>query len=461
MRYAPSHGRSTSRNNKSLVNWTLFWLCLVGMIFVIKLFFGGDSSTKEVTGWLNITGSWKIVITNTNGKKRDVVESDIFWTSDSLISILSGNAHITGNGLNVWADKWAEISYENINSTGSILNISQWRSWIEGKGDSLIRLKHIDLTLSDESIVLVEQQRIYSIAYVLKWSAQIRASGSREYLLNVGKGIKVSQSDLINPGTSLSSLSDDIDDSIKQNPFFLSRNGQEILDKNTIQIETGSTIAPTLSGTAIIQASTWSKSLIITSPIDGSVVVGSTLKVEGRILNPLIARVMINDREAPINKQAQSFSLAGIPITSDTIDIVYKAYNDGGNILERGVLTLYSEEKKQGTDKLVPTTFPTSDKTFRILSPSENPYKTTLNSVTVSWSVPKNTVEYITVNNFRLKKFIPNGSTWYYYANTSYGTMKDWFNLYEIKFYDVNNTLLSTQLFTIIKEWDTSTLSWE
>lgn len=93
---------------------------------------------------------------------------------------------------------------------------------------------------------------------------------------------------------------------------------------------------------------------------------------------------MINDREAPINKQAQSFSLAGIPITSDTIDIVYKAYNDGGNILERGVLTLYSEEKKQGTDKLVPTTFPTSDKTFRILSPSENPYKTTLNSVTVS-----------------------------------------------------------------------------
>lgn len=436
-------------------------LCLVWVIFILKSFFGTTSWKDDTVGWLTVSGSWKIVITNTNGKKRDVELSDIYSSSDSLVSILSGNAHITGNNLDVWADKWAEISYENINSSGSILSITQWRSWIEGGWDSLVRLKHIDLALSEWSIVLVEQQRIYSIAYILKWNAQVRASGSRDYSLSAGKGIKVSQSDLINPWTSLASLSDAIDDSIKQNPFFISRNGQEILEKNIVKIETGSVVPAISSGIILLQTSTWGKSLLITSPIDGSVVVGTSLKVEGKVLNPLITRVMINDREALINKQSQSFSLVWIPITNDTIDIVYKGYNEGGNILERGVLTVYSEEKKQGTDKLVPTTFPTSDKTFRILSPSENPYKTTFNSVTVSWSVPKNTVDYITVNNFRLKKFISNGSTWYYYANTSYGTMKEWFNLYEIKFYDANNTLLSTQLFTIIKEWDTSTLSWE
>jgi hypothetical protein len=146
---------------------------------------------------------------------------------------------------------------------------------------------------------------------------------------------------------------------------------------------------------------------------------------------------------------------------SDTLDIVYKAYDASANLLERWVLTLYSEEKRQGTEKLVPTTFPAWDKVYRITSPSENPFKTTLSSVTVSWTVPKGAVEYITVNNFRLKKFATYGSTWYYYANTAYGTMKEGFNLYEIRFYGANNTLLSTQLFTIIKEWGTSTLSWE
>ncbi len=462
MRYASSHGRSPSRNTPSILYWILLWIGIIGIIFIVKFFFWSTPSNDDLKNWLSISGSWKIVITNINGKKRDVTESDTFTSSDSLISILSGNAHITGSGLNIWADKWAVISYENMDWSGASLTIIQGRSWIETAKDSVIRLKHIDLALSGWDILLVEQQMIFSIAYVLKWDAQVRASGSRDYLLEAGKGIKVSQSDLINPWTSLSSLSATIDDSIKQNPFFIARDGQKILDENVTKAQTGITIAPSLTGSIFPSLTlTWGKSLIITSPLDGAVVSGWSLKVEWKILNPLVSRVMINDREALIVKASLSFSVTGIPIVSDSLDIVYKAYNEWGNLIERGVLTLYSGDKKQGTDKLVPTTFPTSDKNFRILSPSENPYKTNINSVTVSWSVPKSTVEYITVNNFRLKKFSPNSTSWYYYANTSYGTMKEGFNLYEIKFYWANDLLLSTQLFTIIKEWGTSTLSWE
>ncbi len=462
MRYASSPGRSPSRNNKSLLNWTLLWGSLLIAIFIVQYFIGSTQTNENRLNWLSVSGSGKIIITTINGKKRDVVVEDTFSSSDSLISILSWNAHITGNKLDVWADKWAEISYETTNWSGGSLIIMQWRSWIEGGQDSLIKLKHIDLSPKEWSIILVEQQRIYSIVYVLKWNIEVRASGSRDYILEAGKGIKVSQSDLISPGTSLASLSDTIDDSIKQNPFFISRNGQEILNQYVIKNQTGTTISSSGTNQMITQINgTWGKSITITSPIDGAVISGNSLKVEWKIINPLVSRVMINDREVLINKQTQSFSLGGMPIVSDTLDIVYKAYNEWGNLLERGVLTLYSEAKRQGTDTLIPTTFPASDKIFRILNPAENPYKTNLNSITVSWSVPKNTVEYITVNNFRLKKFASNSSAWYYYANTSYGTMKEGFNLYEIKFYAANDTLLSTQLFTIIKEWGTPTLSWE
>jgi hypothetical protein len=93
---------------------------------------------------------------------------------------------------------------------------------------------------------------------------------------------------------------------------------------------------------------------------------------------------MINERETIINKTDLSFSLVGIPMDSDVLDIVYKAYDTSSNLLERGVLTLYSEKKKQGTEKLIPTTFPNGDKIYRITSPAENPFKTTTSSVTVS-----------------------------------------------------------------------------
>jgi hypothetical protein len=43
----------------------------------------------------------------------------------------------------------------------------------------------------------------------------------------------VSQSDLVNPGIELSSLSDTIDDSIKQTALFLARGGEQLLLENT------------------------------------------------------------------------------------------------------------------------------------------------------------------------------------------------------------------------------------
>lgn len=103
----------------------------------------------------------------------------------------------------------------------------------------------------------------------------------------------------------------------------------------------------------------------------------------------------------------------------------------------------------------MPTTFSTGDTKFRFTNPLENPYRTNDKAVTVSGVVPKDTVEYITVNGFRLKKFTPKSTTWYYYANTGYDTMKEGFNLYEIRFYGPDDTLITAQAFTIIKEGST------
>lgn len=66
--------------------------------------------------------------------------------------------------------------------------------------------------------------------------------------------------------------------------------------------------------------------------------------------------------------------------------------------------------------------------------------------------MPAQTVQYITVNGYRLQKFKPGSTTWYYHANASIGTIKEGTNLYHIKFYDANNREIHTQIFTIIKD---------
>ena len=67
----------------------------------------------------------------------------------------------------------------------------------------------------------------------------------------------VSQSDLVNPGASLAKLSDTIDDTIRQNAFFLARNGQKILSESRKSAsDTGALVTLSGSSGAVITQST-------------------------------------------------------------------------------------------------------------------------------------------------------------------------------------------------------------
>ena len=56
------------------------------------------------------------------------------------------------------------------------------------------------------------------------------------------------------------------------------------------------------------------------------------------------------------------------------------------------------------------------------------------------------------VNDYRLQKYIPNGTTWYYFANMANNTMEEGINMYTIKFYNKSKELIYNQVFTLIKE---------
>lgn len=172
----------------------------------------------------------------------------------------------------------------------------------------------------------------------------------------------------------------------------------------------------------------------------------------GDIHNDAVRRVTIGDIDASVSPVNQNFILQEFALKDEINNIVYKAYDANNQILEKGVLVVYGPKNTGAVSTLVPQNSPISSKDFLITSPKSNPYTTTDSYVRVQGTVPANTVQYIVVNDFRLQKYIPNSTTWYYHANAEIGTMKDGMNLYTIKFYDANNTVLYTQLFTIIKD---------
>lgn len=212
----------------------------------------------------------------------------------------------------------------------------------------------------------------------------------------------------------------------------------------------GSTTLGSTSGTLL---STSEKYIEISTPTDESTVSSATIDIAGKILNPLVTRVTINDQEATVSPVEMTFTLSDFTITDSVTNIVYKAFDSQKNLLQKSVLTVYANTSAiTQTTRPSVTTYPVSDENFKIIAPTENPYKTTEDVIQIQGSVPANLVKYITVNNFRLTKFIPYSTTWYYFANKEYDTMNEGINEYTIQYFDINDSLLSTGKFIIVKE---------
>jgi hypothetical protein len=131
--------------------------------------------------------------------------------------------------------------------------------------------------------------------------------------------------------------------------------------------------------------------VVITSPEDEASLEGATVDIEGKITNPTVTKVTVDDKEAKIDSEAKSFAFKAFPLQSNVNNLVYKAFDKDGNLLAKGVLTVYSSAKQGQPSQTKPTvtTYPISDKDFQIVAPLDNPHKTTENVVRIEGRLPK------------------------------------------------------------------------
>ena len=82
-------------------------------------------------------------------------------------------------------------------------------------------------------------------------------------------------------------------------------------------------------------------------------------------------------------------------------------------------------------------------------------YTTYEDFVTIRGTVSAPNIDTVTVNDLKLWSF--NWTTWRYHARDIYGTLADWTNVYEVKYFSGGN-LVYKNYFTIVKKtWSAST----
>lgn len=438
-------------------------LAFLFLVIIVKIIFwwwtteNRNSNNWSVNVDLNQEKSEIYIFMSWDSKKQIEWQTKMYPT-DTKMEVNSWEWKITldWNNTKLFVNKLWEVKYNWKSWDTENFKIINWEIWAELATKTKINLKNFTID-SAQSVISISQNMVASSIYVLKWEAVITLNSTsgeaKTATIWVWQKLSVLDNDLNNSSFKIEEQIEPIDDIFKQSDFFTKHNWSSYLSSDsTNSDETWSWSSSSWS----TSSNKWLKSIMITYPDDEATIDSSTTNIEWKITSSNVEKVTLNDKEASLNKEEKTFIAKDFELTDTVNNIVYKAYDSSNNILAKWVLTIYTSskdiQKDENNKKPTVTTYPISSKDFRIISPSDNPYKTTEEIVKIAWSVNAWSVKFITINDFRLTKFAQFWTTWYYFANKDYGTMNDWINLYTIKYYWKDDDLLYTSLVTIVKE---------
>lgn len=439
-----------------------FIIALIVLIVVIRYIFSGTQTESHTWSFMTVTPKQEqseIYIYMSGDSKKRIDGITKMYATDNKLTVSSWEAEVSfeNNASKIFVDKGGEVKYEWVIDAKQTVSLENADLLAESStSDMTIKLRNFSVRPNNDSVIILSQNTMASNIYILKGSALVEDYSKKSTSASVGVGqqLTIMKNDLSSNTLQFASKIEPLSDYIKTTDLFIKHNGDSLLSSIALNNGTWSSNAPTnASGSLMIK--NVKAGLVITSPEDESTVDSNEVNIEGKLINTDIVKVTINDKEALIDKERKGFIFKSFSLTNSSNNIVYKAYDGEGGILAKGILTIYTSQKvwkEDASKKPSVTTYPISDKDFRIISPTENPYKTTDSIVRIEGRVNKGVVRYITINDFRLSKFPQLGTSWYYFANKDYGTMNDGINLYTIKYYGENDELLFTNLFTIVKE---------
>lgn len=438
-------------------------IAIIVVVIVARLLMSGtDNSTGKMWSFVTVTPSLQqseVNIKMSGDSKKQIDTATKLYATDAGLEVKSGEASVTfePNTSKLFLDKNVDLKYEWNLGGKQTFTLNSGCAWFEGADlETSFQMRNFTATPTGSTVAAFCQNAVASNAYVLRWEINIKAG---DKTVDVGIGQKITLMNKEIWSVILSEKIDSFDSYMKESDLYMRHNG------GTYSSSTGSWEILSLSGTSLLgtgsqaitetlSSASAGKGIIISYPQDESTLDKNIIDITGNISDPRIVKITFNDKDAAINIAEKTFILKWFTFKNSINDVVYKTFDKDATLVTKGTFTVYLSKKVADETENKPsvTSFPLSDKDFRIVAPGQNPYKTTDNVVRIEWRVNKGTVKYITINDFKLSKFPQFGTYWYYFANKDFGTMNNGINLYTIKYYGENDDILSTGLFTIVKE---------
>lgn len=422
------------------------------LLILISLFSGWEENVEvqkenKVGIALNLDGqSTQGTIEYSNGDKLEINQDSVLMKWETInVSQWSLVLDIPEVG-NARVSKLGIIDY---NADGSFTH-SSWNFWVNTSKALNVKMKFARVKMWENSHVSMSQNEMASTVYVISGFVEVENLVGQNTLVLPGEKVSITTINASNEDLDLKAQKEQIDDVFKNDDWYILNRGDSYINAGNDEDESDDETNSNIPATGI----STSRVMLFDTIRDEATIDSSNITITGNYTDDNIVKITANNQEAQLNTQNKSFTFDNISTSKYQNDIVFRAYDDAEDILEKNLITLYylagESTGESGWYNL--QNYENVDASqYTFTAPSVNTtYTTNVGQVTIQGKVNNPDIANVLVNGYKLNSYAQNLWTWKYHAFENFNTLSKGTNVYDVEYLDASENVVYTNRYTIV-----------
>ncbi|MCP4524078.1 MAG: hypothetical protein GY828_07720, partial [Candidatus Gracilibacteria bacterium] len=319
-----------------------------GIILLISLWsiFGGGGKNEnigDVENRVGITVSMDTTSTESTIKyagndKVKVTENTELFKGETL-SVTEGSLSLSfPDGSDARVSKLGIIEYDK---EGNFVHNSG-KFWINSTKDLKVKMKFGSVILKEGSHVSLDQNEAASNIYVLGGNVEVKNLVGKSELIFPGEEVSIEIKQASDKTLNIEELKLPLSEIFKKDHWFGLNKGNmylQQLSEPVTEIETVTSGIVTSAG----------KYLLFDGISDQANIASNSLDITGSYTHETIEKITLNGTQATINKEEKTFKFLSVSMNQQENDLIFRAIDDAGDVLERRIITLYNDVAPSNT----------------------------------------------------------------------------------------------------------------
>lgn len=383
-----------------------------------------------------------------NGSQSEITPDLSFFKGETL-QVTNGSIQLdipeVGNG------RLSQLGVLDYNDNGTF-KLESWNFWLNLTSKQTVNMQFAKVKLAKNTHVSLSQNEMSSTIYVIDGIAEVQNLWGVSTTVVSWEKLSVSRLQASDSEVDLKGQKESIDDIFRNSEWYILNRGDSYINSSDKSEENQENTNGSNQNNGVINSS---RVLLFDTIKDQANVGEASIKVTGKYLDENIVKITANNTEATLNSDNTSFVFENINTSKKVNDIVFRAFDDSGDVLERKLVTLYYQagEESNNSGYNLKNYEDVDASQFSFTAPSEfTTYTTEFWEVTIKGLVDNDDIAKVLVNGFELGSFTQPSWTWKYHAFERFGTISQWTNVYDVEYYDANDNLVYSNTYTIVKK---------